>query len=861
MNAKFSTHLIFFIAIVFCNSQLSAQTGQPNDSVHYITLKASEKYYKSGLYRFFWGNHYRNEWHTPVTVKKVMLDTLAGGLKPYQAGGGRQSKSIRVTDNDNREYVFRSIDKSFGKALPPITQGTFIENIADDQVTISHPYAALIVAPLAEAAKIYHTNPSIYYVPKQKELGIFNDSAGNILYLFEQRPDESWETAPNFGNSKKIISTDKMLENILEDNDNTVDQRLFARSRLFDMLIGDWGRHEDQWRWATFKDDKKTLYAPIPRDRDNAFTKFDGALLNILIPAANARHLQTFGYKIKNITRINFPARNLDHHLLNEVTKEEWINIATDIKNKLPDNIIDDAVKQMPAEVYAISGPEIAAKLKSRRELLAGYAEDYYLFLSKEVEITGTEKNEFFEVKRLSDDETEVNIYKITKEGKTKDNPFYHRVFKTNETNEIRLYGIKGNDEYNISGKVKKGIKVRLIGGTGKDVYTDASIVGGPSHKTKIYDNPGNDISKTKETVVKLSADTAINKYDYPYFNYDRKGLAPKIFYNNEDRIYAGLGYATTKYKWRKHPFANTQYIDVKYSLSQKAFSSTYASRYTAAIGKWNLFNYLNYDAIRWKNFYGPGNETILATTTRDYYRMRNKEFNAAVGIDRVFNNRHKLLLNTFYQNYKIINDTARFLAKQFSPNPSTIFNANDFGGIQAGYVYQHLNDSVLPVKGISFGITGSYTNNLKATTGNLAKYAAEINWYAPLTKTIGLVIRGGGATLTGTPKFFQYNQIGGTETLRGYQRERFYGNSTAFSQNELRWISNVRSHIFNGKIGLFALYDAGRVWLDGEDSNTWHSGYGGGLILSPFNRISVSIAYAVSSEDKNIHIRVFKPM
>ena len=55
MNAKFSTHLIFILAIVFCNSQLSAQTVQPKDSVHYITLKASEKYYKSGLYRFFLG--------------------------------------------------------------------------------------------------------------------------------------------------------------------------------------------------------------------------------------------------------------------------------------------------------------------------------------------------------------------------------------------------------------------------------------------------------------------------------------------------------------------------------------------------------------------------------------------------------------------------------------------------------------------------------------------------------------------------------------------------------------------------------------------------------------------------------------
>jgi hypothetical protein len=58
----------------------------------------------------------------------VNLDTLAGGLIPYQSGGGRQSKSLRLKERDGREYVLRSVDKSFGKALPEIYQGTFIES-------------------------------------------------------------------------------------------------------------------------------------------------------------------------------------------------------------------------------------------------------------------------------------------------------------------------------------------------------------------------------------------------------------------------------------------------------------------------------------------------------------------------------------------------------------------------------------------------------------------------------------------------------------------------------------------------------------------------------------------------------------
>jgi hypothetical protein len=849
-----------FSFFTFISVWAKAQTNQPSVPEGYIRMKASENYGKGSLYRFFWGNHYRRDWHAPSDFKIVSLDTLAGGLTPYQTGGGRQSKSLRVTDKEGHEYVFRSIDKSFGKALPEITQGTFIESLANDQVTISNPYAALVVAPLAEAAGIYHTNPEIYYVPKQKALGKFSDSAGDVLYLFEQRPDEDWSTAANFGNSKNIVGTEKMLEKILDDNDNSVDQKLFLRSRLFDMWIGDWGRHEDQWRWASYKDDKKTLYKPIPRDRDNAFTKFDGAFLRVLIPAAKAYHLQTFDDDLKRVNKFNFPARHLDHHLLNELTKEDWLTIANDLQTRLTDNVIDDAVKKFPKEVYAVSGAGIASKLKARRSHLAEWADTYYTFLSKDVEITGSKKNELVEVKRLNDEETDVAIYKITKEGDVKKNPIYHRIFKRSETNEIRIYGLEGADQYKITGKVRKGIKMRLIGGTDKDVYDDESTVGGPSHKTKIYDNPGSDINKTKETQLNISSDTAINRYDYKYFNYNRKGIIPQIFYNNDDRIYAGLGFISVKQKWRKDPFANTHYVDVKYSFPQKGFSSTYYSTFRHLIGKWDLNSYANFDQIRWTNFYGLGNESQLLSKDRDFYRIRSEEFIGRIGVDRVIKNQHRFYINGFIQTYKTLNDTDRYLAKQTAVNvlPSRI--TNQYAGAELGYVYQNINDSVLPTKGVAFNLHGSYIDDIQRSKGSIEKYGAETNIYLPVTRKFSFLFRAGGTTLSGNPQFYQYNKIGGSETLRGYQRNRFYGNSTAFSQNDLRFITNFRSRVFNGKIGVFGLFDAARVWLDGESSNTWHTAVGGGIILSPFNRVSISAAYAKSGEDANIHVRIMKP-
>ncbi len=858
-NVKKKYFLSILLLVLVINISI-AQINQPSAPDGFIKLSASSKYQKGSLYRLFFGNHYRKDWITPSDFKIVLLDTLAGGLTPYQTGGSRQTKSLRLKDNYGREYVLRSIDKTFSGALPPITKNTIAESLANDQVTISNPYDALVVAPLAEAAGIFHTNPKIYFVPRQPALGKFNDSSGNTLYLFEQRPDEDWSTAANFGYSKKIIGTDNMLEKLLADNDNSVDQQLFARSRLFDMWIGDWGRHEDQWRWASYEDGKKTLYKPIPRDRDNAFTKFDGIFLNAAINTLAIDHFQTFDNNLKNVNGFNFPARHLDHHLLNEVTKNEWAFIAKDLQAKLTDKIIDDAVKKFPAEIYKISAAGIAAKLKARRNHLQEWAKKYYSFLSVDVEITGSNKDEFVEVKRLNNNETDVAIYKINKEGDKKDKPFYHRLFYKNETNEIRIYGLEGNDEYRIAGKVKKGIKIRLIGGTGKDKFIDESSVKGPSHKTKIYDNPGNDITTTKETDVNISSDKKINEYDYKYFEYSKRGLIPLAFYNNDDRLYVGLSYASIKQKWRKHPFANKQYFDVKYSLSQQSFSSTYYSTFRELIGKWDLNTYANYDKEKWTNFYGLGNETKLVNKALDYNRNRNEEFIGRLGADRVLQNKHRFSINGFYQTYKIAVDTGRYLSKQNAIDPAQSRTTNNFAGAEFGYVYQNINDSILPVKGIAFKAYAGYIDNVKTQKGTIGKYGAETNIYLPITKKFNLLIRGGGTTLTGTPQFYQYNRIGGIETLRGFQRDRFYGNSTVFTQNELRFITNFRSRLFNGKIGFFGLYDAARVWLDGEKSNAWHTSYGGGIIVSPFNRISFSAAIAQSNEDFNIHFKIMKP-
>lgn len=816
------------------------------DTTKYIITEASKNYERKPSYQKKWGEHYRKEWSTPVKFRIVMLDTLAGGLKPYEAGGGRQSKSLRLRDKNKREFVLRSIDKSFGKAIPEIYQGTFLEDIINDQVTIGHPYAALTIPILAEAAGIYHTNPEIIFIPSQPALDSFNKDFGNQLYLFEQRPDENWETAPNFGNSKNIIGTEKLFEELSEDNDHSVDQLSFVRARLFDFLIGDWGRHEDQWRWASFKDGDEKVYKPVPRDRDQAFTKFDGKWLGFAISSADLRHLQSFDKQLKDVNTFNFAARNLDRRLANQPTREQWVAIAKDLQQRLTNKIIESAIKQLPHEVYNISGPLLVQNLKSRRDHLHEYAATYYKFLAKDVDILGSDKKELFQVNRLNNDETLVRVYKVKVEGDSTDKLVYERKFKTSETEEIRLYGMGDDDIFRIDGKAEKGILVRAIGGIGNDVLEDKSFVSGRRKLTQVYDDEKKGFQTSAETRLHISDDSIMNAYEYKSFEYDKKGfgMSPGFFS-------VTLGWGETRQDWKKDPAGSDHSFKVKYSINRAAIYIDYKVIFYQTFRKWNLFAGAGAGVPNVVNFFGVGNETAFPDYDRKYFRLRTQEYYARFGINRTIRN-SQIEMGPFYQTVRVKGDSNR-IVKDFINNGGSVYELTrkHFVGADLNYKFQKTDHPIVPSKGFKFSGTAAYTYNITTRDNSFTRLSSDASVYIPVLKNVSFAVRAGGAANIGDAEFYQLNTLGSHDNLRGYRKWRFYGKQSFYNNNELRFIFTARNKIFNGKYGIITFLDNGRVWQPGEVSNTWHSGYGAGAFVSLFNKAILSGTYGMSKEDK----------
>ncbi len=589
----------------------------------------------------------------------------------------------------------------------------------------------------------------------------------------------------------------------------------------------------------------------MPQDRDQAFFKHNGVLLNAGLGVAGLNYMQSFDDNVKDIKTFTYEERNLDRFFTNQMVLSDWQNIAAELQQLLTDAAIDKAVRQLPSEVYKVSANEIETKLKARRTHLVEWATTYYNFISKQVQVNGSDKNEVFEVDN-SNDATTVKVFSKSAYKKN-DSAFYSRIFNANETKEIRLFGISGNDIYHVNG-TSNNINIKIIGGNKKD-----SVINESDKKVVVYDdkNENNFINKNAPVKLRLSNDTSIHKFNYNWFKYDKSGIVPKVFYSYEDRIYVGLGYQFVHNAWRKEPFASKQLFDFHYSLSKKSASYTYSALFPKLIGNADVSLLANYDVVRWIRFWGLGNETQFLPDDIDYFTARSEQWLFKPGIIRSFGF-NKITFSPYVQGVRIRNDTNRFAAKNFITNADD-FKWKTFAGAELNYKVEILNDSVVPTKGFMFTADILGAQNFKESNRNFVKFSGNAQVYIPLSSNFSYVFRTGAATVTGKPEFYQYASIGGAPNMRGFKRDRFWGKTVFWNTHDLRFISNIKSYIFNGKAGLIAFFDNGRVWMPGENSDTWHTDFGGGITIAPFNKILADVTYGISKDDKVINVRINK--
>jgi hypothetical protein len=167
-----------------------------------------------------------------------------------------------------------------------------------------------------------------------------------------------------------------------------MDQKELLKARLFDMMINDFDRHEDNWNWAKFEKDSITLYKPFAKDRDQALSKVDGLLMHFIAMPWALRPLENMTKKVKDVMGENFAARNLDRQFLNEGYKRGMASRRFPICNRhLPNDAIKEAVDVVPPEVNKYSGDFLKKETDQRKDNLSEYGMKYYRKLNKYVTV------------------------------------------------------------------------------------------------------------------------------------------------------------------------------------------------------------------------------------------------------------------------------------------------------------------------------------------------------------------------------------------------------------------------------------------------------------------------------------------
>jgi hypothetical protein len=816
----------------------------------------------SGMHRRTFGEGRRSLWVTPFEVGTLDMATYAGGLSTVRRVGSVQSIGLALKGKDGKSYTFRKLDKDPTKILPPEWRDTWPARVFQDQTSSAHPGGGFIVPPLAEAAGVPHTTPHFVFMPDDPALGEFRATFGGQAGTIEEYPTPAEDGYRGFEGATEMVTTGRLWTRWLA-GEGWIDTKALLRARLFDLFIGDWDRHNGQWRWMALPGHEGL--EPLPEDRDQAFSNYGGWLI-ALARGIMPRFVE-WRSDYDNVAGLVSQGREVDAWLLATVERPAYLEAARDLQTRLTNEVIEDAVRRLPPEWYAVGGEELTRDLEKRRDLLVEAAEAFYREVARRVDVQGTDKDDVARLSWQADGSALLQVSTAGSEG-SPERTYFERRFRPEETETIRIYLYGGADRFVATG-AGKGITVRVSGGPGPDVLDDSG--GGGTHfydvagQDRVARGPGTHVSGRQWTRVPHKPETPwMEKRDYGALTL-KQVLA---WWEPDPGVILSGGLTHYRYGFRKQPYSSLHHLQLDWKTGRGALKASYDLDHRwAAPGFHNTLE-LWADGAKNYNFYGFGNETS-SEGGDERFDAHQQVFYAFPSVVAWENERRTFSWAVGPQVKYSLNEAADdTLIGQTRP-----YGFDDFGqvGARARLTLDSRGRRLLGMgltgdpsagrgkrtdTGVRLELDGSFypkawdvESSFGSAEGTLAGYWQTSSW-------LTLAGRVGGRQVWGTYPWGESAFLGGSDTNRGFDRNRFAGDSSFYGNVEARFALGYIKLVLPVRWGLFALADAGRVWTDGETSSNWHPSWGGGLFLRivPTDAV-VHAAVATSDETTKFYV------
>lgn len=805
----------------------------PSPEVDSVSVIPGAHYAAGGLHQFFFGKSYRSLWKTSLRVPVLDLATFQGGIKPTKLSGGMQTKSLRFEDQSGREWVFRSVDKD-DVVMPPRFKGTVVEDIMRDQISSSHPTAALIAARLQDAAGVLHPTPRLFVMPDDPALGEFRKDFAGRLGMVEEFPSVP-SSGRGFANATRIIESEELLELLNSEPATRVDAPALLNARLTDMFMNDWDRHFGQWKWARLSTDPASPWVPIARDRDKAFISYSGLIPRLARMAA--KNIVPFEPTYPSVAGLTFNSIAFDRRLLSGMEKRVWDSVAAALVVKLSDRAIEAAAQALPPE-YRWSGPDLVATLKARRDGIRDLADRFYAHLSGVVDLHATDQADRARVVVRTD------TVLVSLRGPSGETEYFHRRFVTGETSEIRLYLHGGDDVAVVSGAADRSIPLRIIGGNGTNAIVDSAVVGGDHNTVHAYD-------RGTVTDVAVGTDTMFDRR--PWIREGGKLVPPGkdrgsrmapilgISVHGDYGFIPRFGLSHYQYGFGKRPYARRVALAAEYATRVDGWKIEGLWDQRREHSPLHFLANAGMSQLEVIRFHGLGNNSA-GPGDSESFEVDQTQWLGSLAAGWSLGPKSDIKFGPLVKYVTTGNTPGRFITA------SQPYGFEDFGlgGIRFALHHDVRDQPRQPRRGMLVDFSATYYPEVWDAASAFGSLSASIATYMTLPVPLKpiLAIRGSGKRVIGDFPYFEAAFIGGGNTVRSLEAQRYAGDASLAATAELRVPLASFSFILPLDVGVFGLAETGRVYLDGESPGGWHSAMGGGFwigIVDPTSALSFS--------------------
>ncbi|MFO7654561.1 MAG: hypothetical protein R6X25_12190 [Candidatus Krumholzibacteriia bacterium] len=829
------------------------------------------------LHRLLFGAGYRDLWTTPVALPVLDVASVGGGLQATGTGGGEQTEQLRFKGADGRPYTLRALDKDPTAAIPDELETGIVRDLVRDQTSSQFPTVSPLAAVVLDSLGLLHDRPRLVVLPDHERLGRWRNTFAGRAGVFIEYPDAG-DDQPGFAGADEVLDTRRLVTLLRSDPRVRIDAHALLAARLVDLWLGDWDRHEGQWRWADVGPGRPPAYVPVAEDRDQALSRYDGWALR-LVGKAVAPQLTVFDRNYPSIHAATWNARRVDRRLLTGLGRDEFATVSATVQGRLTDEVIEAALAALPREHLEIRGPWLEETLRHRRDRLADYSLAFYRHLAKEVDVHLHDVGEEVVIHRHRDGDVTVTARapllpawadtlspepagSVGSAGSAAPDTaeVYRRRFHAVETEEIRIYLEGGDDRVLVTGPDVGPIAIRLVSSTGHDRVNARN----EQRDVVVYDVPfaGSLVEAERVRVRSVPHPSPVDgppPRDWGTSGSWKVGLAVAP----STGLLLGLARERRDFGFQHRPYERMLRADARFAAGRGRWagsvllhspreSSLSSSRLTfAASGLERL------------NFFGFGN-AVPAPPELAHAEIDHEQYSLALGYTRVTGG-----------GFDVTMEVRSRLARTEVPGAGAVAAAAANGAGAAALADADGTGNFGEVS-LAVGVDLDRRDRRRhATAGYQAQ--AHAAWAPPIWDVAGdgytsargrlsgfwtpwrpatVAVRLAGTRVWGAYPFFAAAYLGGPESLAGYPRERFAGDTAVDGAVQLRLRLLRRKILVPSQLGLVVGVAAGRVAVDGHSPGDWHPSWQAGIWIAPLDLLhTVSLTVAGSDEDTYVHL------